>query len=106
MAAWARTMIRFRWVVLAVWVVAILAAGSASAGLSDLLTNRFALPGAEREKAAGILTERFGQKPHGAVPLVVSPPPGKAQALLPQVSAAGQRAAEKLPTGRFAGARV
>ena len=46
-ARWARTMIRFRWAVLAVWLVAVIAAGSASAGLSDLLTNRFALPGSE-----------------------------------------------------------
>ena len=106
MAAWARTMIRFRWAVLAVWIVAILAAGAASAGLSDLLTNRFALPGAESEKAASILKDRFGQKPEGAFTIVVTTPPGKAQALLPQVSAAGERAASKLPTGRFAGARV
>ena len=55
MARWARTMIRFRWAVLAVWVVAVLAAGAASSGLSDLLTNRFVLPGAESDKARNIL---------------------------------------------------
>ena len=55
MARWARTMIRFRWAVLAVWLVAFVAAGVASAGLSDLLTNRFVLPGAESDKARNVL---------------------------------------------------
>ena len=106
MAAWARTMIRFRWAVLAVWVVAVVAAGAASAGLSDLLTNRFVLPGSESEKAANILKDHFGQKPEGSFTLVVTTPPGQAQALLPNVRTAGERAAEKLPSGRFAGARA
>jgi uncharacterized membrane protein YdfJ with MMPL/SSD domain len=38
MARWARTMIRFRWAVLAAWIVLVLTAGMASTGLSDLLT--------------------------------------------------------------------
>ena len=74
-------MIRFRWAVLAVWLVAVIAAGSASAGLSDLLTNRFALPGSESEKAADILKDNFGQKPEGSFTLVVTTPPGQAQAV-------------------------
>ena len=85
MTRWARTMIRFRWAVLAIWVVAILAAGTASSGLSDLLTNRFALPGAESEKAADILKNDFGQKPEGSFSLVVKGPPGSAQANVPKV---------------------
>jgi len=99
-------MIRFRWAVLAVWVVAVVAAGSASAGLSDLLTNRFVLPGSDSEKAANILKDHFGQKPEGSFTLVVATPPGQAEALLPKVRAAGERAAEQLPTGRLAGARA
>ena len=63
MAAWAQTMIRLRWAVLAAWIVLLVAAGAASSGLSDLLTNRFVLPGAESEKAGSILEEHFGQKP-------------------------------------------
>src|SRR3954471_19121923 len=106
MARWARTMIRFRWVVLTLWVVALLAAGTASAGLSDLLTNRFALPGAESEKAADILKDRFGQKPEGSFTLVVTSPEGKAASLLPRVRAAGARAANELPTAQLASVRV
>ena len=45
-------MLRHRWAVLGVWLVIFLAAGWASSQLSDLLTNRFALPGTDAEKAA------------------------------------------------------
>jgi uncharacterized membrane protein YdfJ with MMPL/SSD domain len=106
MARWARTMIRFRWAVLTVWVVAFLAAGAASSGLSDLLTNRFALPGSESEKAADILKRDFGQKPEGSFSLVVKGPAGSAPTNLPQVRAAAQRAAAQLPTGKVAGTRA
>ena len=90
-------MIRFRWAVLAVWVVAVVAAGAASAGLSDLLTNRFVLPGSESEKAADILKDHFGQKPTARSRSSSTTPPGRAQALLPSVRTAGERAAQKLP---------
>jgi len=106
MARWARTMIRFRWAVLTVWVIAFLASGAAASGLSDLLTNRFALPGAESEKAADILKRDFGQKPEGSFSLVVQGPAGSAPANLPKARAAAQRAAAELPTGKVAGTRA
>jgi len=102
MARWARTMIRFRWAVLAVWLVAVLAAGAASSGLSDLLTNRFVLPGAESDKARNILQQHFGQKPEGSFSLVVQGSPGQASVLLPKVRQSAQRAAQALPTGKVA----
>jgi RND superfamily putative drug exporter len=103
MARWARTMIRFRWAVLIVWLVAIVAAGGASSGLSDLLTNRFALPGSDSEKAATILKDRFGEKPEGSFTLVAKTSPGQsAKSLVPQLRGAAKRAAEQLPTGRVA----
>ena len=71
MARWARTMIRFRWAVLSLWVAAFIAAAAASAGLSDLLTNRFVLPGAESDKARNVLQDHFGQKPEGSFSIVV-----------------------------------
>ena len=101
MARWARTMIRFRWAVLAVWLAAFVAAGMASAGLSDLLTNRFVLPGAESDKARNVLQDHFGQKPEGSFSIVVKTS-GDAATLVPQVEAAAQRAAKALPTGKVA----
>jgi len=103
MARWARTMIRFRWAVLTVWLVAIVAAGAASSGLAGLLTNRFALPGSDSERAADILKSRFGEKPEGSFSLVARSTGGEsAVALVPQLRAAAERAAEKLPTGQVA----
>ncbi len=102
MARWARTMIRFRWAVLAVWLVAVLAAGAASPGLSSLLTNRFILPGSDSQKASDILEQHFGQRPEGSFTLVVQGAPGTAGALVPEVRIAAARAAKKLPTGKLA----
>jgi uncharacterized membrane protein YdfJ with MMPL/SSD domain len=103
MARWARTMIRFRWAVLAVWLVAFLAAGTASSGLSDLLTNRFALPGSDSEKAADILKGHFGEKPEGSFQLVAKAEAGGTGAsLVPRLRSAAERAARELPTGQVA----
>ena len=102
MARWARTMIRLRWAVLAVWLAAFVAAGVASAGLSDLLTNRFVLPGAESDKARNVLQDHFGQKPEGSFSIVVKTSGRDAGSLVPQVQVAAQRATKALPTGKVA----
>ena len=102
MARWARTMIRYRWAVLAVWLVAVIAAGAASSGLSSLLTNRFVLPGAESDKARNILQQHFGQKPEGSFSLVVQGAPGTAASLVPRVQTSAGKAAKVLPTGKVA----
>jgi putative drug exporter of the RND superfamily len=105
MGAWARTMIRFRWLVLVGWIVIVVISGIASSGLADLLTNRFVLPGAESEKAGDILEQRFGHQPDGTFSLVVRGAPGSAQALIQPTRAAAERAADALKTGRVAGVR-
>ena len=105
MRAWALTMIRFRWAVLAAWIVLVVVSGIASAGLADLLTNRFVLPGAESERAGQILEQRFGQKPEGSFSLVVKGEPGSAQSLLAPTRAAAQRAANALESGKVADVR-
>jgi uncharacterized membrane protein YdfJ with MMPL/SSD domain len=105
MTRWARTMIRFRWAVLGTWIVLFLAAGAASSGLADLLTNRFVLPGSESEDAATILKDHFGQKPEGSFSVVVKTQPGQAESLIPQVRRAARRAAAELPTGKVAEVR-
>jgi putative drug exporter of the RND superfamily len=106
MESWARTMIRFRWAVLAAWIVLVVGAGIASSGLSDLLTNRFVLPGAESEEAGAILEENFGQKPEGSFSIVVQGRPGSAQTLIDPTRAAATRAANELPTGKLVEVRA
>jgi uncharacterized membrane protein YdfJ with MMPL/SSD domain len=106
MGRWARMIIRFRWAVLAAWIVTVLAAGVASAGLSDLLTNRFVLPGAESEKAAKVLEEHFGQKPEGSFSVVVQGAPGSAESLVTPTRQAAARAAKALETGQLVEVRA
>jgi RND superfamily putative drug exporter len=95
-------MIRFRWAVLAVWLVAVIAAGTAASGLSSLLTNRFILPGSDSQKASDILQKHFGQRPEGSFSLVVKGASGSAASLAPEVRSAATRAAQQLPTGKVA----
>jgi uncharacterized membrane protein YdfJ with MMPL/SSD domain len=106
MEALARTMIRFRWVVLATWIVAVVVSGIAASGLSSLLTNRFVLPGADSEKAGAILEQNFGDKPEGSFSLVVKGAPASGQALIGPTRAAATRAANALKTGKLADVRV
>jgi RND superfamily putative drug exporter len=99
-----RLVLRHRWLVLAGWLVAFLVCGFASSRLADLLTNRFTLPGTDTRRAEAILEEHFGQRSTGSFTVVVETD-GKAEALVPKVQQAAERAAADLPTGRVEGAR-
>jgi hypothetical protein len=83
--------------------VIFVASGAAASGLSDLLTNRFVLPGSESERAADLLEANFGRKPEGSFTLVVRGEPGSARGWLPPLERAARRAAAVLPTGPFVG---
>jgi uncharacterized membrane protein YdfJ with MMPL/SSD domain len=96
-----RSMIRYRWAVVGTWAVVIVASVLAMAGLSDLLTNRFSLPGTDTARAEEILEDHFGQKTTGSFSVVVRGEPGSAERLVPVVRKRAQRAASELPTGRL-----
>jgi uncharacterized membrane protein YdfJ with MMPL/SSD domain len=100
---WTRMMIRHRWIVLVVWLVVFVASGAAASGLSDLLTNRFTLPGTDTKRAEDILEERFGQKSTGSFTLVVESESRSAESLVPATKEAAKRAVEELPTAKLAG---
>src|SRR6185503_7617726 len=95
-------MIRYRWWVVAIWTVLFLLGGYATSGLSDLLTNRFSLPGTDTARAETILEDHFGQKTVGSFTVVVQGQPGSAQQLLPIVRERAEAAAKELPTGHLA----
>jgi RND superfamily putative drug exporter len=95
-------MIRWRFVVVAVWAAVFVLSLLAMSGLGDLLTNRFTLPGTDTHRAENILEEHFGQKTTGSFSLVVQGEPGSARALLPAVEAAAARASAELPTSEVA----
>src|SRR4029450_8591782 len=96
-------MIRYRWWVVATWIVLLLTGMYATSGLSDLLTNRFTLPGTDTARADSILEDHFGQKTGGSVTGVVKGRPGSANQLLPTVRERAEAAAKELPTGQLAG---
>ncbi len=100
MERWTRAVIRFRWVVLAAWIVALAVSGIATATLSDLLTNRFTLPGTDTHRAERILEDDFGQRSTGSFTLVVESEGARARTLVDEARAAAQRAASELPTAR------
>jgi RND superfamily putative drug exporter len=73
---------------------------AASAELSELLTNRFRLPGTDTRRAEVILENHFGQRSTGSF-TVVARAEGPAASLVGPVRAGAQRAAAVLPTGRL-----
>ncbi len=101
MEAWTRVVLRHRSIVLAAWLAVFVVAGAASSRLSDLLTNRFTLPGTDSQRAEQILQDRFGQRSTGSFTLVAKTEGRDARAIVPQVRAVAERVAAKLPTGRL-----
>jgi putative drug exporter of the RND superfamily len=102
MEAWIRLMIRWRWAVVVVWAAVVFLSFIAMAGLSDLLTNRFSLPGTDTERTDTILEEQFGQTSTGSFNIVVRGAPGSAEQLVPEVERAAERASAALPTSQVA----
>ena len=102
MERWTRNMIRYRWAVVAVWAAVFVVSAAAMSGLSDLLTNRFTLPGTDTHRAETILEDHFGQKTTGSFTIVVRGEPGSAEELVGPVQDAAVRAAEELPTSQVA----
>jgi putative drug exporter of the RND superfamily len=96
-----RLVLRYRWAVLAAWLVVFGASVVAMSGLADLLTNRFTLPGTDTARAERILEDHFGQKSTGSFTVVAKTAPGRAQGLVPQIRQAAGRAAAELPTGQL-----
>jgi uncharacterized membrane protein YdfJ with MMPL/SSD domain len=94
--------LRHRVVVLVAWLVVLAVSLPAVAQLSDLLTNRFTLPGTDTHRAELILEDHFGQTSTGSFTLVVRGPAGSAPRLVPEVERAARRAAAKLPTAKLA----
>jgi RND superfamily putative drug exporter len=102
MERWTLRMIRYRWAVAGVWAAIFLVSLAAMAGLSDLLTNRFTLPGTDTHRAETILEDHFGQKSTGSFTIVVRGAPGSAPGLVGPVRAAAARASAELPTSEVA----
>src|SRR4029450_2219281 len=99
MERWTRLMLRYRWVVVAAWLVVLVGGGWSATKLSALLSNSFTMPGTDSERARTILKEHYGDRSDGAFTIVFSVPDSRdpQQRLLLQRRMAD--AAELVPSG-------
>ncbi|HEY2939501.1 MAG TPA: MMPL family transporter, partial [Gaiellaceae bacterium] len=100
MERWTRLILRYRWPVLAVWVVVLLGGGYASGKLSALLSNTFTMPGTDSERARTILEQHYGDRSDGAFTVVYQVRNSDDQALRVRLQHGLARAAKEVPTGR------
>jgi putative drug exporter of the RND superfamily len=97
---WTRFILRNRWLVVAVWLVVLLAGGYANGKLSALLSNTFTMPGTDSERARTILRDHYGDRSDGAFTVVFQVPSSADPDLQARLQSAMARAAKKVPTGK------
>jgi uncharacterized membrane protein YdfJ with MMPL/SSD domain len=100
MERWTRLILRYRWPVLAAWVVILLGGGYASGKLSALLSNTFTMPGTDSERARTILEQHYGDRSDGAFTVVYQVRNADDPALRVRLQQGLARAAKEVPTGR------
>jgi RND superfamily putative drug exporter len=98
----ARRVIRYRWFVIAAWLVVIVLSMAAASGLPDLFKGAASLPGTDSQRVDDILEQHFGQKSLGQFTLVARDENRPAAELVPAVRQAAERSAAALPTGKVA----
>jgi putative drug exporter of the RND superfamily len=101
-----RLMIRYRWAVVAVWLVVLLGGGYASTKLSGLLANSFTVPGTDSERVRDVLSKDFGDRSDGSFTVVFRTPGSVDAAQVRGLQARVDRAAHVVPTGHATELRV
>src|SRR3954454_24316562 len=105
MARWTRVVLRFRWPILASWLVILLAGGIATAKLAPLLSNTFTVPGTDSERARTILQEHFGDRSDGEF-LVISNLRTDGAVAAVKLERRIRRGAAAVPSGKATGLRA
>src|SRR3954454_11660095 len=100
MARWTRVVLRFRWPILASWLVILLAGGIATAKLAPLLSNSFTVPGTDSERAREILQEHFGDRSDGEYLVVFRTPGRPTPAQYARLQGSMRRGAREVRPGR------
>src|SRR5436190_8237443 len=95
-----RTMVRYRWVVVAAWLVVLLAGGYASTKLNRLLANSFTVPGTDSERVRTVLANDFGDRSDGSFTVVFKVRSSADPRLRASLQRRVDRAAHVVPTGR------
>jgi RND superfamily putative drug exporter len=99
-------MLRLRWIVLGIWLAALVAGGFASTRLSGLLSNDFAVPGTDSAQAQSILQQRFGDRSDGEYLVVFRTTRAANRPLLVRLQRTVDRAVAAVPTARAGPLRV
>ncbi len=100
MARTTRFVLRFRSLVLAFWLTALVTGAVASLHLRPLLANGFGVPHSDSQLAAGILTQQFGDRSDGEFLVVFTDDRPVGAAVRGQVQAALVRAVRTVPSAR------
>jgi uncharacterized membrane protein YdfJ with MMPL/SSD domain len=99
MAGWTRVVLRFRWPILAAWLLILLAGGLATTKLPPLLSNTFTVPGTDSERARTILQDHFGDRSDGEFLIIYRVRNGTAGTRL-KLERSIRDAAKAIPTGQ------
>ena len=67
---WTQTVLRYRPLVVACWIAVLVAGVGASTRLPGLLSNSFAVPGTDSDRARALLEQSFGERPDGTFTVV------------------------------------
>jgi RND superfamily putative drug exporter len=96
---WTRRVVRWRVLVIGLWLAVIVTGAAAAYRLPPLLSTSLAVPGTSSQQAAAILEQHFGQNPDGTFTVVfrVARPQAATMHLLDERLV---RAAGAVPTGR------
>jgi uncharacterized membrane protein YdfJ with MMPL/SSD domain len=93
-------MIRYRWAIVALWLVILVAGGWSSSKLSALLSNTFTMPGTDSERARTILREHYGDRSDGAFTVVFRVPSSADPQLRARLQRRLVQAADVVPSGQ------
>ncbi|MGZ8695535.1 MAG: MMPL family transporter, partial [Gaiellaceae bacterium] len=96
---WTAAVLRFRALVLLIWLGVLLAGVWAAPRLPPLLSDSFAVPGTESERARTILGRNFGERPDGAFVVVFDVVRTSDRAERKRVQRRLRLAARAVPTG-------
>ncbi len=97
---WTRVVLRHRAVVLAAWLAVLVVGVWSAIALPDVLSNSFAVPGTDSERATRILSSRFGERPEGTFTVVFRVRHPSDRALQRRLRSRLQVAARAVPNGR------
>ncbi len=98
LARWTRTVIRFRALVIALWIVVVVLGLVAATRLPNLLTTSLVVPGSGSAKANAVLAKQFGENVEGTFTVVV-PFRGSSASVIAQRERDIAVAADTVPSG-------